>query len=48
MKNLLVLIITGNPFAMKSPLLYENLEKNLAIKLSAVVINRSDFSQKTK
>jgi len=38
------LTITGNPFALKGPELYENLEKTLAINLSAVVINRTDFS----
>lgn len=48
LRNLLVLTITGNPFALKSPVLYENLEKNLATKLSAVIINRADFSKKTK
>jgi len=45
-KNLLVLTITGNPFALKGPQYYEELEHNLNINLSAVVINRTDFSGK--
>jgi hypothetical protein len=44
LKNMLVLTITGNPFALRGEEAYENLERTLSVQLSAVVINRSEFS----
>jgi len=46
MKNLLFLTITGNPMALRGAEEYSDLENILSANLSAVVINRSEFSGK--
>lgn len=43
-KNMLALTITGNPFALRGPSEYHTLEQTLSLQLSAVVINRSEFT----
>ena len=46
MKNINVLIITGNPFAMQGKERYQNLELNLQKNLSAALINDEVSSSK--
>jgi hypothetical protein len=46
LKNLLTLTITGNPFAQRGKDEYVDLEHILSSALSAVVINRTEFSSK--
>ena len=45
-KNLLALTITGNPFSQRGKQDYEELERVLSTVLSAVVINRTEFSSR--
>lgn len=46
MKNLQILVITGNPFAMHGKIFYSNLEEQLSKTLSAVIINDEVASAK--
>ena len=46
LKNLLTLTISGNPFAQRGKEEYSDLERVLRNTLSAVVINRTEFSSK--
>lgn len=46
LKNLLNLVITGNPFAQRGKEEYEDLERILSSALSAVIINRTEFSSR--
>jgi len=46
LKNLLNLVITGNPFAQRGKDEYNELERVLSSALSAVVINRTEFSSR--
>lgn len=46
LKNLLTLTITGNPFAQRGKEEYTDLEHVLSAALSAVIINRTEFSSR--